>query len=141
VTRTTALSKDAALVLGIASTALAFARSREAEAERWLRILRLHGEAGTALCALGVTEAPLEPAGAHASGEVATSAEGGETDPVTRVTDRAQEISAERGASSIGSVEVLLAVMDVYGGAFDHVLEAHGTDRAEVSARLGAQSP
>src|SRR2546423_8992159 len=51
---------DAAMVLGMASTAMPFADTSQAEAERWLRILRLHGEAGTALQALGVSEAPLE---------------------------------------------------------------------------------
>ncbi len=56
---------DSALVLGMASTAIPFARSREEEAERWLRILRLHGEAGAALQALGVSEAPLEAPSVH----------------------------------------------------------------------------
>src|ERR1019366_7136527 len=44
-----ALAPDAAMVLGIASTAMPFARTREEEAERWLRVLRLHGEVGIAL--------------------------------------------------------------------------------------------
>ena len=54
-----ALAPDAAIVLGIASTAMPFARTPEAEAERWLRVLRLHGEAGAALQALGVSEGTL----------------------------------------------------------------------------------
>src|SRR5581483_9776453 len=54
---------DAAMALGIASTAMPFAASRRAEALRWLRILRLHGEAARVLCALGVGEAPLGNAG------------------------------------------------------------------------------
>ena len=54
-----ALAPDAAMVLGIASTAMPFARNREAEAERWLRLLRLHGEVGIALQALGVSETSL----------------------------------------------------------------------------------
>ena len=43
------LVPDAAMVLGIVSTALPFARTPEDEAERWLRVLRLHGEVGAVL--------------------------------------------------------------------------------------------
>ena len=76
-------------MLGIASTAMPFARSRDAEAERWLRILRLHGEAGVALCALGVTEAPLQALERHANGETAPE-QTDDNDPVASVTDRAE---------------------------------------------------
>ena len=38
------LAPDAAIVLGIAATAMPFARTPDEELERWLRLLRLHGE-------------------------------------------------------------------------------------------------
>ena len=53
------LSQDAALVVALAGTAMPFAHSAEDEAERWLRALRLHGQVGAALQALGVGESPL----------------------------------------------------------------------------------
>ena len=53
------LAPDAAIALGIASTAMPFARTRVDEVERWLRVLRLHGRVGIELQALGVTEEPL----------------------------------------------------------------------------------
>ena len=53
------LSQDAALVAALAGTAMPFAHSAEDQAERWLRALRLHGQRGRALQALGVGEAPL----------------------------------------------------------------------------------
>src|SRR5690606_24386934 len=53
------LSQDAALVVALAGTAMPFAHSREDEAERWLRTLRLHGTVGATLQALGVGEASL----------------------------------------------------------------------------------
>jgi hypothetical protein len=115
---------DAALVLGMASTAIPFARSREAEAERWLRILRLHGEAGVALQALGVSEAPLEGVVAHDEVDEPE----GSGDIVVRVGDAA--------ALAAGTVDVLVAVIDVYGSEFNHVLRAHGTDRDEVLERI-----
>jgi hypothetical protein len=124
---------DAALVLGMASTAIPFARSREAEAERWLRILRLQGEAGVALQALGVSEAPLEALGAH--DEIDAQAPGAE-DIVARVGDAAAATAQRRGAVCFSTTDVLLAVIDVYGSDFNHVLRAHGTDRDEVLERL-----
>ena len=125
---------DAAMVLGMASTAIPFARSREAQAERWLRILRLHGRAGAALQALGVSEAPLED---HPHDEPAQPAGG---DPVAEVGEGAARAAEDRGAPAVGTADVLVAVMDVYGTDFDEVLRAHGTDRAEVLARLELQA-
>src|ERR1700755_3672371 len=62
-----ALAPDAAMVLGIAATAIPFARTPEDEAERWLRVLRLHGEVGSVLQSLGVSEdsITLHPHNAH----------------------------------------------------------------------------
>lgn len=123
---------DAAMVLGMASAAIPFARSNVSQAERWLRILRLHGEAGTALQALGVSEAPLE--------EVPDRADGGQRpargDVVARVGQAAAELARARGAQSVATRDILRAVMDVYGSDFSEVLRAHGTNREEVLERL-----
>jgi len=122
---------DSALVLGMASTAIPFARSREEEAERWLRILRLHGEAGAALQALGVSEAPLEGPSVH---DEHPSAVG--EDIVGRVGEVAASAAGRRQAHCFTTIDVLLAVIEVYGQEFDEVLRAHGTDRQEVLERL-----
>ena len=125
---------DAAMVLGMASTAIPFARSRASEAERWLRILRLYGEAGTTLQSLGVSEAPLEGA------EHPDPADGGERanreDIVAAVSHSAGAIARHRGAPAVGTRDILLAVMDAYGNEFSEVLRTHGTDRDEVLERL-----
>jgi hypothetical protein len=134
-----ALGADAALVLGMASTAMPFARSSEAEAERWLRVLRLYGNAGVALQALGVSEAPLEAPGPDADGERSDATRGDDRDKVAAVTEHAVRLASQRGANVLSTADVLLAVMRVYGPDFDHVLQAHGTDRDEVLARLGAE--
>jgi hypothetical protein len=126
---------SAAIVLGIAATALPFAPSPEAEAERWLRILRLHGEAGSTLQALGVSEGPMEddqeqgPPTRH----VAPAAG---RDVIAQVTDTAARVAGLRGAGALETRDVLVAVMDCYGEDFDHVLRVHGTDRDEVLERL-----
>ena len=130
---------DAALVLGMASTALPFAASREEEAERWLRILRLHGEAGAALQALGVSEGPLEAPPAHEHGQEAPTGGGG--DVVSQVGELAGAAAQRRGAPLVGPQDVLVAVMQVYGEDFDRVLHVHGTERAEVLKRLGVPWP
>jgi hypothetical protein len=126
------------MVLGIASTAMPFARTPEAEVERWLRLLRLHGEVGSALQAIGVSEAAL-PEHEHAAGAPADapSPVAASGDAVARVTDEAVRIAGERGSKALGTTDVLLGVMDVYGEDFDRVLRAHGSDRDEVLERLG----
>ena len=133
------LAPDAAMVLGIASTAMPFARTPEAEAERWLRVLRMHGEVGAVLQALGVSEGPLQT-GAGADPDRAPAG-AQERDAVARVTERAADIAGGRGAHGVATADVLIAVMQVYGEDFDRVLRAHGTDREEVIERLGAKVP
>jgi hypothetical protein len=149
-----ALAPDAAMALGIASTSMPFARTPADESERWLRVLRMHGEAGIALQALGVSEGPLPGCGGSSdrataaaatapASERAGSAPGRETlsperDVVTQVTEQAAEHARRRGAGGVGTTDLLIAVMRIYGEDFDRVLRAHGTDRDEVLARLDA---
>ncbi len=132
------LARDAAMVLGIAYTAMPFASSLEAEAERWLRLLRLHGEAGAILQALGVSEMALpehdEEVDAHSR-----DLDNGR-DTVGWVSTRAVQIARQRGADLVCTTDVLLAVIHVYGADFDHVLRTHGTDREEVVAQLDARA-
>jgi hypothetical protein len=116
----------------MASTAIPFARSREEEAERWLRILRLHGEAGAALQALGVSEAPLEGPSVHDEEHRTPVGE----DVVGRVGEVAASAAARRHAHCFTTIDVLVAVIDVYGQEFNDVLRTHGTDRQEVLERL-----
>jgi hypothetical protein len=148
------LAPDAAMVLGIAATAMPFARTRQDEAERWLRVLRLHGEVGATLQALGVSEGSLpandeDTAGRHVaspeSGERSAASEGNphsaspdadERDVVARVSELAAQKAAERGVAGVTTTDVLAAVMQVYGADFDTVLRAHGTDSDEVTRRL-----
>jgi hypothetical protein len=142
------LAPDAALVLGIAATAIPFARTPEDEAERWLRLLRLHGEVGVALQALGVSEGSLSghEQNARAHGENgrrhANGAGGGEReDVIALVSERARRSAEQRGADGVGTVELLLGVIDVYGESFEQTLRAHGTDSREVLERLGVNAP
>jgi hypothetical protein len=141
------LAPDAAMVLGIASTAMPFARTPEAEVERWLRVLRMHGQAGIALQALGFSEEQLvgsteRPDGPHLDRAPAdTSTAGADPDAVSRVTEAAVRAAAERGASILTTTDLLVAVMHVYGGDFDRALRVHGTDRDEVLERLGLDAP
>ncbi len=136
------LAPDAQMVLGIAATAIPFARTPEEQAERWLRVLRLHGEVGATLQALGVSEDSMRM---HAD-RSAPGARAGETDlaagdVMAMVTDKAAGIAHERGAPGLSTTDVLKAVMQVYGAVFERALRAHGTDAEEVLARLAAEAP
>jgi hypothetical protein len=140
-----ALAPDAAIVLGIAATAIPFARTPEDEAERWLRVLRLQGEVGSAMQALGVSEESIElhPENGHA-GPAASAPHAGEpatadhADVIVTVVERAARIAAERRAAGVTTTDILLAVLDVYGSVFERALRAHGTDTGEVLERLAA---
>jgi len=133
------LAPDAAMVLALASTAMPFARTPEAEAERWLRVLRLHGEVGIALQALGVSEVPLLAPDESADRERTGPAGGGvgDRDAVADIAEHAARIARRRGVTGVATTDVLIAVMQVYGAEFDRLLRAHGTDREEVLERLG----
>jgi hypothetical protein len=132
------LSQDAAFVVGLAGTAMPFAHSAEDEAERWLRAMRLHGEVGAALQALGVGEASLTTAAESAEGERGTPPLGREQDIVKDVARRAEVFAAARGAESTGTADLLFAVMDVYGELFDRALYLRGSSRDELLDRLAA---
>jgi hypothetical protein len=129
---------DAAMALGLASTAMPFAASRRAEALRWLRILRLHGEAARVLCALGVGETPLADASDSPEASGASHDERPDRDPVGAVSDLAVRLARKRSTTTVGTDDILLAAMRFYGRDFDRVLAAHGTDRDEVIIRLAA---
>ncbi len=146
------LAPDAAMVLGIAATAIPFARTPEDEAERWLRVLRLHGEVGNVLQSIGVSEevisvipenGPGDPgvSGAHGAGAdaVGTDPAGGERrDVIALVGQYAERIAAARGSAGVATTDVLVAVLQVYGPVFEQALRAHGTDADEVLERLAA---
>lgn len=131
------IAPDAAIVLGLASTAMPFARTPE-EAERWLRILRLSGEVGAALEALGVSEAPLQPVAGNGSCEHGNADPDQGRDVVLCVTEMAVAIARSRDASEVSTTDVLMAVMRVYGADFDRVLRAHGVDHDEIIEHLGS---
>jgi hypothetical protein len=133
------LAPDAELVLGIAATAIPFARTSDAEAERWLRVLRLHGEVGVALQGLGVSEVPL--AAADSEHAHPGHAHAGTHEAVAHVTEQATRVASRRGATGVATTDVLIAVMQVYGEDFERVLWTHGTDRDEVLERLGMRMP
>ncbi len=150
------LAPDAAIALGIAATAMPFARTPEAQVERWLRVLRLHGQVGIALQALGVSEQPLPAGGEPMGGERAggertggertshgrasrdrpTSTAPSDPDAVARVTEHAVRVADRRRARALATTDILMAVMHVYGEDFDRVLRVHGTDRDELLERL-----
>ena len=129
------LSQDAAIVLALADTAIPYAVSREDEAERWVRLLRLHGQVGLALQSLGVGEAPLSTIAQPHAVRVLRSRPLGE-DPVADVTIAARRLASKRGARAAATVDVLFAVIGVYGRIFDRALYIRGTSVEELLERL-----
>jgi hypothetical protein len=133
------LSQDAALVVALAGTAIPFAHSAEDEAERWLRAMRLHGQVGSMLQALGVGEAPLMTGSEHEHSEGHGTPNLG-PDVLDDVTTRASQFAEARGAETVGTPDILFAVFDVYDKLFDRALYMRGTSREELVERLTAAS-
>jgi hypothetical protein len=129
----TPMSQDAALVTALAGTAMPFSHSAEDQAERWLRALRLHGEVGAALQALGVGEAPLMTGNGEDTPADTPLPEG---DVVERVVGRASELARARRAASVSTADVLFAVFEEYGRLMDRALYLRGTSREELTQRL-----
>jgi len=131
----TPLSEDAALVAALAATAMPFSGSAEAQAEMWIRTLRLHGRVGSAMQALGVGEAPLR-AEYDLDGNPLPTAPVPEGDVAERVVNRAHELASGEDADSTRTVHLMGALFDVYGAVMDRALELHGASRQELLQRL-----
>ena len=127
------ISQDAAIVLALADTAVPFAGSLEDEAERWVRVMRMHGQVGTALQAIGVGEAPLESPGVGPD-DRRTEALGKRA--VGAVGEAAGALARERSSRVVTTVDVLFAVIALYGRAFDRALYVRGASRDELVDRL-----
>jgi hypothetical protein len=133
------VSQDAAIVLALASTAIPFASGEQDEAERWLRVMRLHGKVGSALQALGVPEGPLETPGDIPVSQRRINRDE-DADPVAQVHMKARDMARQRGAANTGTLEVLFAVLSVYEECFDRALYSRGTSREELLGHLAARS-
>jgi len=124
------LTGDAAVVLGIASTAMAFARSGEDQAERWLQALRQHGDAGSLLTSLGVgeraSEDPEQPGGQPRPRRNA----------VTTVARHASALARRQSRPAIRTVDLLGAVLEVYGQDFERVLIRNGVPVDRLAEQL-----
>jgi hypothetical protein len=127
-------SRDAALVMGLAGTAMAFAHSADDEVERWLRALRLHGQVGRVMQAIGVSEGALVEIEELPDDSPAPLGD----QALAEIDERAERVAAERGAESVGTPDVLEAVGEVYGELFDRTLYVHGSSRDEVAERVAA---
>jgi len=131
------MSQDAALVVALAGTAIPFAHSAEDEAERWLRALRLHGEVGRVMQALGVSESPLtDDADA---GPPDTPPFGEEV--LERVIRTAAGNTAERDGETVGTQDLMRAVIEHYGELFERALYVRGTSAEELVEHLGDPHP
>jgi hypothetical protein len=90
---------------------------------------------GATLQALGVGEAPLMTE--HEQSEGAGTPTLG-PDVLDDVTRRAAEVAAAREAGTVGTADLLFAVLDVYGKLFDRALYLRGTGREELVEKLNA---
>ena len=133
------LSQDAALVVALAGTAIPFAHSAEDEAERWLRAMRLHGQVGSILQALGVGEAPLMTGSEHEHSEGHGTPNLG-PNVLDQVTECAEQFAVAREAETVGTPDILFAVLEVYDKLFDRALYLRGTSREELVERLTASA-
>ena len=128
------LSGEVAIALELAETTVPFARSRQGEAERWLRVLRRLERTGEALGALGVPDGPLEsPAEARIAFEAQPEVS------IQEVAARAERYARARGGDVIGTIDLLFGVLGTYGADFSKALYRCGAPRELLLDRLTMQ--
>jgi anti-anti-sigma factor len=106
------LTPGAAAIVAVAGTAIPFARTRAEQASRWLRILRIDGDAGIALASL---------AGRELTQLARDRGSGPPLSPDSIVEDAAR-IAAARGAPA-AALDILAAVLDAYRDELQPALE------------------
>ena len=126
-------------MVALVGTAIPFAHSQEDEAERWLRAMRLHGQVGSILQALGVGEAPLMTGSEHEHSEGHGTPNLG-PNVLEQVTECAEQFAVAREAETVGTPDILFAVLEVYDKLFDRALYLRGTSREELVERLTASA-
>lgn len=127
-------SRDVAIGLELAETTVPFARSREGEAERWLRVLRRLERTGDALASLGVSDGPLE-----SPAEARLEHEGDAGIAVHEVAARAAMYARGRGGGVVGTIDLLFGVLSVYGKDFSKALYRAGVPRELLLDHLTMQ--
>jgi hypothetical protein len=100
----------------------------------WLLALRLHGHVGAALQALGIGESPLMTGSERPDEPTGTPPFGPEA--MEMVAARAEDLALKRDSRSVGTVDLLFAVLDLYGRLFDRALYLRGSSREELVERL-----
>ena len=130
------LSGEVATALELAKTCVPFARSAEGEADRWLRVLRRLERTGDALQELGVADCPLESPAEALGGYDAHR--GGSS--VSAVAQRAVTYTQARGGRVVGTIDLLFAVLAVYGKDFSKALYRRGVTREQLLDHLAMQA-
>jgi hypothetical protein len=128
------LSREVVIALELAETTVPYARSKQGEAERWLRIMRRLERTGDALGALGVADGPLEsPAEARMAYERDPSVS------VQEVAESAEMYARGRGGKVVGTIDLLFAVLATYGKDFSKALYRAGVARELLLEHLTMQ--
>jgi hypothetical protein len=104
---------DAAIVLTLAEVFVPLAPSRVDEAERWLRVMHGYGAVGQGLQELGMPCGQLSTPSLPPRRGLS---------PVPAVASEAAHFAHERGAPAIATIDVLFAVILLYGPLFDRAL-------------------
>jgi anti-sigma B factor antagonist len=125
------LDRTAGLVLGLAGTAMPFAGSADEQAERWLRLLRSYGTAALVLASLGIGECQVD--GGSESTHVPSDQS---NDAAEQVAEQAVRAAAGRGAQKVDTTDLLSAVLNVYGDAFERALRRHGCEAWQLRELL-----
>jgi len=127
-------SREVVIALELAETTVPFARSRQGEAERWLRVLRRLERTGEALAALGVPDGPLE-----SPAEARMAFDGEPEVSIHDVSDRAERYARARGGDVVGTIDLLFGVLGTYGADFSKALYRCGAPRELLLDRLTMQ--